>query len=59
LVCVLDRDWTIDAATGDPAGTEVLTEKYFGKGNPDNDYVVDNGYVANFPVAKDYSQYVW
>jgi hypothetical protein len=44
-------DWTIDEATGDPSGTEILTDKYFGKANRSNDYIVDNGYVAYWPVT--------
>jgi tyrosinase len=51
-------DWTLDEATGSPADSVLFTDAYFGAANASNDYIVDNGYVANFPVTKDYKKYV-
>jgi hypothetical protein len=51
-------DWTIDQATGSPTDSVIFTDAYFGSANTDNEYIVDNGYVAHFPVTKNYSEYM-
>lgn len=51
-------NWTIDQQLEDPSLSEIFSSTYFGTSNTSNQYIVDTGPMAYFPVSSSPLDYV-